>query len=178
MPMILQGSRLVLRPPEAADAEELAAINGDPGTMRHFAKAMDRAESDAWLARITAHHAEHGFGFWSVVRRDAPGLVGLVGLMRVGFEARFTPAVEIGWRIAPGHQRRGYAEEAARLSLEAGFGPLGLDEIVAWTIPPNEPSWRLMDKLGMVADGDFDHPRLPEGHPKRRHLLYRIARPA
>jgi hypothetical protein len=35
-----------------------------------------------------------------------------------------------------------------------------------------------MDKLGMVADGDFDHPRLPEGHPKRRHLLYRIARPA
>jgi len=176
--MILQGPRLLLRPPVAEDAAELAAINGDPEAMRHFAQAMDRAESDAWLARIMAHHAAHGFGFWSVVRRDAPGLVGLVGLMHVGFEARFTPAVEIGWRIAPRHQRRGYAQEAAGLAIEAGFGPLAIEEIVAWTIPPNEPSWQLMRKLGMAPDGEFDHPRLPEGHPKRRHLLYRIARPA
>lgn len=176
--MILQGPRLVLRPPVPGDAAELAAINGDAGVMRHFAKAMDRAESGAWLARIMAHHARNGFGFWSVVRRDAPGLVGLVGLMRVGFEARFTPAVEIGWRIAPGHQRQGYAGEATRLALAAAFGPLGLGEVVAWTIPPNEASWRLMEKLGMAPDGEFDHPGLPEGHPKRRHLLYRIARPA
>lgn len=175
--MILQGERLILRPPEPADAAELAAINGDPETMRHFPAPLTRAESDAFLARLIAHHAEHGFGFWSVKRRDAPGLVGLVGLMRVGFEARFAPAVEIGWRIAPGHQRRGYAEEAARLALAAGFGPLGLPEILAWTILPNEASWRLMQKLGMAPDGDFEHPRLPEGHPMRRHLLYRIARP-
>lgn len=176
--MILQGPRLVLRPPVVEDAAELAAINGDPVTMQHFAKPMDRAESDAWLARIMAHHGEHGFGFWSVVRRDAAALVGIVGLAHVGFEARFTPAVEIGWRIAPAHQRRGYAEEAARLGLAAGFGPLDLREIVAWTIRPNAPSWRLMEKLGMRQDGEFEHPRLPKGHPKRRHLLYRIARPA
>jgi RimJ/RimL family protein N-acetyltransferase len=175
--MILQGPRLVLRPPEPSDAAELAAINGDPEVMRHFAAAMNRAESDAWLARLIAHHAEHGFGFWSVLRQDAPGLVGIVGLMRVGFEARFTPAVEIGWRTARAHQRRGYAEEASRLALAAGFGPLGLEEIVAWTIPVNEASWRMMEKLGMSPDGDFEHPRLPEGHPMRRHLLYRIARP-
>ncbi|MBS7812148.1 GNAT family N-acetyltransferase [Roseococcus pinisoli] len=175
--MILRSERLTLRPPEPADAEELAAINGDPGVMRHFPGTLTRAESDAFLGRLIAHHAEHGFGFWSVERREAPRLVGLVGLMRVGFEARFTPAVEVGWRIAPGHQRRGYAEEAARLAIEAGLGPLGLPEIFAWTIPPNEASWRLMEKLGMAPDGEFEHPRLPEGHPMRRHLLYRIARP-
>lgn len=176
--MILQGPRLVLRPPVPEDAAELAAINGDPEVMRHFAKTMDRAESDAWLGRIIARHAEYGFGFWSVIRRDAPGLVGLIGLTRVSFEERFTPAVEIGWRVATGHQRQGHAEEAARLSLEAGFGLLGLGEIVAYTPPSNVPSWRLMEKLGMSPDGEFDHPQLPEGHPKRRHLLYRIARPA
>jgi ribosomal-protein-alanine N-acetyltransferase len=174
--MILQGQRLTLRPPVAEDAAELAVINGDPVAMQHFAAPMDRAESDAWLARIMAHHAAYGFGFWSVVRRDVPGLVGLVGLMHAGFEARVTPAVEIGWRIAPGHQRQGYAEEAARLALGHGFGPLGLAEVLAWTIPANEPSWRLMEKLGMAPDGEFDHPRLPAGHPKRRHLLYRISR--
>ena len=102
--------------------------------------------------------------------------MGLVGLLRVAFAAHFTPAVEIGWRIAAAHQRQGYAEEAARIALAAGFGPLRLPEIVAWTIPANEPSWRLMEKLGLRADGLFEEPRIPEGHSKRVQRLYRITR--
>ena len=84
--------------------------------------------------------------------------------------------VEIGWRLARDHLRKGYAEEAARLSLAFGFGRLALSEIVAFTLPGNEPSWRLMEKLGMRPDGRFDHPRLGPDHPMREHLLYRIAR--
>ncbi|WP_424812668.1 GNAT family N-acetyltransferase [Roseococcus sp. YIM B11640] len=173
--MFLTGKRLFLRPPVAEDAAALAAINGDAEVMRHFVTPQTREESDAMLARIMAHHAEHGFGFWTVERKGQPGLIGLVGLSHVGFEAGFTPAVEIGWRIAPAHQRQGYAEEAARMALAAGFGPLGLREIVAWTIPANETSWRLMERLGMAQDGEFEHPKVPEGHPKRRHVLYRIS---
>ena len=174
--MTLLGPRLMLRPLTEADAEEFAAINGDATVMRHFAKPLDFAESEAFRARIARHFAEHGFGFWGIFRHDAPGLVGLVGLLHIPWQARFTPAVEIGWRIAPGHQRRGYAEEAARIALAQGFGALGLAEIVAFTIPANEPSWRLMEKLGMAADGVFQHPSLPEGHPMREHRLYRLRR--
>ena len=177
-PMTIEGPRLRLRPWREEDRDPLAAINTDPVAMRHFAWPMSRAESDAWMDRLQAHIAAHGWGFWCVERRDAPGCIGAVGLLHVTFPAAFTPAVEIGWRIAPALQRRGYAEEAARLALAAGFGPLGLAEIVAFTRAVNEPSWRLMEKLGMVRGEHFEHPRLPEGHPARPHILYRLTRAA
>ena len=46
----------------------------------------------------------------------------------------------------------------------------------AGPLPQNLPSRRVMEKLGMRHDprNDFDHPRLAEGHPLRRHVLYRI----
>ncbi|WP_431305725.1 GNAT family N-acetyltransferase [Sediminicoccus sp. BL-A-41-H5] len=174
MPAILHTERLILRPPTEADGPELAAINGDAAVMRHFPSALDLAASEAFRERIGRHFAEHGYGFWAVERRDAPGVVGLVGLLNIPWTAWFTPAVEIGWRIAVAHQRRGYAEEAARAALAFGFGTLRLPEIVAFTIPANEPSWRLMDRLSMARAGEFDHPNLAEGHPMRRHLLYRF----
>jgi RimJ/RimL family protein N-acetyltransferase len=103
-------------------------------------------------------------------------MVGVVGIQPIAWEADFTPGTEIGWRIAPRFQRMGLAEEAARLALAHGFGPAGLDRIHAWTPPANEPSWRLMEKLGMRRVKLFDHPRVPEGHPLRPHLLYVIER--
>lgn len=174
--MILQGPRLLLRPLGEADAAEFAAMNGDAEVMRHFPKPLSFAESETFRLRIARHFEEHGFGFWGVFRRDAPGLVGLVGLLNIPWSARFTPAVEIGWRIAPAHQRQGFAEEAARMALAHGFGQLGLAEIVAFTLPANQPSWRLMEKLGMAPDGRFAHPSLPDGHPMQEHLLYRLRR--
>jgi ribosomal-protein-alanine N-acetyltransferase len=117
----------------------------------------------------------HGWGFWVVEERGGASFVGVVGLMTIPWEARFTPAVEIGWRITPAFRRRGYAEEAARAALDFAFGTLGLPEVVAFTVPGNEASWRLMERLGMRQDGEFDHPRLAAGHPLRRHLLYRLA---
>jgi ribosomal-protein-alanine N-acetyltransferase len=174
--MILEGPRLLLRPLTDADAAAFAELNGDPEVMRHFLKPLTFPESEAFRARIAAHDAAHGFGFRGVFRRGEPGLVGMVGLLHVAFAAHFTPNVEISWRIAAAQQRQGFAEEAARLCLAHGFGALGLSEIVAWTIPDNAPSWRLMEKLGMRFDGTFEEPRIPEGHPKRAQRLYRLAR--
>lgn len=175
-PVTLLGPRVTLRPwrlPE--DLEPLFAINGDPAAMRFFPKTLTREESDDWARRMAAHLQEHGFGFWAV-ELPGEGLVGAVGLYNVAFEAPFTPAVEIGWRVATRLHRQGIAEEAARLALAHGFGPLGLPRIVAFTALPNEPSWRLMEKLGMRREMFFDHPRVPEGHRLRQHVLYVIER--
>jgi RimJ/RimL family protein N-acetyltransferase len=173
----LHSERLTLRPWRPADLDALFAINGDPDSMRHFAGVMTRAESDAWAERMQTHLEAHGWGFWAVEERGGAPFVGVVGLMNIPWQARFTPAVEIGWRIAPAFRRRGYAEEAARAALGFAFGTLGLAEVVAFTVPANATSWRLMERLGMRPDGEFDHPRLPQGHELRRHLLFRLAAP-
>ncbi|WP_372618439.1 GNAT family N-acetyltransferase [Falsiroseomonas sp.] len=175
-PVTLHGPRVTLRPwrlPE--DLDPLFAINGDPAAMRFFPNVHDRAESDAWGQRIAAAFGDRGYGFW-VLDLPGEGMVGVVGLQPVFFEAPFTPAVEIGWRIATRMQRRGLAEEAARIALAHGFGPAGLERIVAFTPPANEPSWRLMEKLGMHRQGSFGHPRLPDGHALKTHLLYALDR--
>jgi RimJ/RimL family protein N-acetyltransferase len=175
-PVTLTGPRVTLRPwrlPE--DLEPLFAINGDPEVMRYFQNTHDRAESDAWGRRIAENFGDRSYGFW-VLDLPEEGMVGVVGLQPVAFDAPFTPAVEIGWRIATRMQRRGLAEEAARIALAHAFGPAGLPRVVAFTPPANEPSWRLMEKLGMRREGTFEHPRLPDGHALRLHLLYAVER--
>jgi ribosomal-protein-alanine N-acetyltransferase len=115
------------------------------------------------------------------VERVADGvLLGFTGLARPSFEAPFTPAVEIGWRLAAHAWGQGYATEAARAALAFGFATVGLEEIVSFTVPANERSRRVMERIGMTHDprDDFDHPKLPPGHPLRRHVLYRLPRRA
>lgn len=177
-PITLHGPRLILRPwrlPE--DCAPLFELNGDPAVMRHFPKVLDRAESDAWAERLAAHGATHGWTFWPVEVPGVAPLAGVVGLLNVSFAAPFTPAVEIGWRFATRFQGRGYAAEAARLALDFGFGTLGLERIVAFTPHENEPSWRLMERLGMRRDADFGHPRVAPEHRLHVHRLYVLDRP-
>jgi RimJ/RimL family protein N-acetyltransferase len=176
----LRTPRLCLRRWRATDAAPFAAMNADPRVMEHFPTVLSRAQSDALLARITAHLEEHGFGLWAVEIPGVAPLVGFVGLSRPQFQAHFTPCVEIGWRLAAEHWGRGYASEAAAVALGFGFERLGLPEIVSFTVPGNLRSRRVMERLGMTHDptDDFDHPILPEGHPLRRHVLYRRKRSA
>ena len=174
--MVLDGPRTRLRPWREDDADAFAALNADPEVMRHFAAPLSRAESDGMFARVRAHEARHGFCFWAAEHRDRACLIGFCGLQHVAFQARFTPAVEIGWRLAPPFWGRGFAREAAELALGAAFGPLALDEVVAFTVVGNRPSWGLMRRLGLRPDVVFEHPRLPEGHSLRPHLLYRLPR--
>jgi RimJ/RimL family protein N-acetyltransferase len=176
----LQTPRLVLTEPREDDRDAFAAMNADPRVMRFFPATMTRAESDAMLDRIRTGLATHGFGFWFVRRREDPRLLGFVGLAMPTFEAPFMPCVEIGWRLVVDAWGQGYATEAAHEALRCGFEEHGLREIVSFTALVNEPSWKVMQRLGMTRDAneDFDHPRVPEGHALRRHVLYRLPRPA
>lgn len=171
---MIKTSRLLLRSWREEDLAGLAAMNADPRVMEFFPSPLTREESVVFLGRLNAHIAAHGFGFWAV---EEQGLfAGFIGLARPSFEAHFTPCVEIGWRLQTACWGRGLATEGARAALAYGFGELGLDEIVAYTVPANQRSRRVMEKIGMsrAERDDFDHPRMAEGHPLRRHVLYRI----
>lgn len=179
MPSItLHTPRLLLRPWRVDDVDAFATMFADPEVMEFLGPTQDRAAIDAIVGRIQEHFAAHGFGWWAA---EAPGIapfIGFIGLAHVNFDAPFTPAVEIGWRLARAWWGRGYATEGARAALDAGFTQLGLDEIVSLAVPANARSRRVMERIGMTRDpaDDFDHPRLPEGHALRRHALYRIGR--
>ena len=109
--------------------------------------------------------------------RASGAFVGVAGLAPVRFEAHFTPAVEIGWRLARAAWGRGYATEAARATVAFAFDELGLEEVVALAVPANARSRAVMDRLGMTHDpaDDFDLPELPADSPLRRHVLYRLS---
>lgn len=176
---MLTTPRLLLRRWTEADFEPFAAMNADPRVMEYFSSSvLSRERSEAFFLAIQEHFDRYGFGFWAIERRGQPGLIGFTGLSHVTFEAPFTPAVEIGWRIAAEHWGNGFAPEAAMASLRFAFESLGLDQVIAFTAVDNRKSRRVMEKIGMLRDpaGDFDHPRVEPGHPLRRHVLYR-ARP-
>ncbi|HZU88887.1 MAG TPA: GNAT family N-acetyltransferase [Stellaceae bacterium] len=178
MAIFLRTPRLVLREWRDTDREPFAAICADPAVMERLLPFPNRAASDAWIARAQAHCAEHGFCQWAVEIPGEAGLIGAIGLNWVPYRTAFTPAVEAGWRLAHAYWGQGYAFEAARAAIDDGFGRIALDEIVAYTVPDNRRSRSLMERLGMSRDPseDFDHPACPEGHPLRRHVLYRLRR--
>jgi RimJ/RimL family protein N-acetyltransferase len=178
-PPTIRTSRLRLRLWRDEDLPAFAALNADPTVMEFFPKPLDRAESDALAARIRGHFARHGFAQWAVEVPGVADFIGFVGLSVPSFEAHFTPCIEIGWRLAAEHWGRGYATEAARAALDFGFRQLDLEEIVSFTVPANRRSRAVMERIGMTRTptDDFDHPALPEGHPLRRHVLYRARCP-
>ena len=171
-PVSLRTARLLLRPWRDEDTTASEKLSADPVVMEYL---MPRP---GWAARVRAHWREHGFGQWVVEIPGEASFIGVVGLSTVAYEAAFTPAVEIAWRLGRAYWGRGYATEAARAALDYGFAELRLAEIVATTVPANLRSRRVMEKLGMtrVPEDDFDHPRVPEG-PLRRCVLYRLRRP-
>lgn len=173
----IETPRLRLRTWIAEDLEPLAAMCADPRVMEFFPALLSREETEAMWARIHSHFADHGFGPWAMeVDGEFAGSLGLKWISR--FETHFTPCVELGYRMRPEFWGRGLATEGGRAALRYGFEQLGLDEIVAYTLPVNRRSRRVMEKLGLVFSEEFDYPLLPEAHPMRRQVLYRIKRTA
>ena len=170
---MIETPRLILRPWREADRAPFAAMGADPEVMAHFPALLSRDESDAMVDRIGLMMADQGFGFWAVERRDSGDFIGFCGLNRVNFACPVTDEVEIGWRLTRTAWGQGFAREAALACLDWGFGH-GLTRIVSFTVPANVRSWGLMERLGMCrrADLDFDHPRVADGSPLKRHVVY------
>lgn len=165
----MRGWRLEDRPP-------FAVMNADPEVMAHFPATLSRAESDALVDRIDDAFARHGFSLWALEIAATGDFIGFTGLIMQTFEAHFTPAVEVGWRLARTAWGHGYASEAARAALAYGFDRAYLDEIVSMTTVTNTRSQAVMRRIGMTRDpaDDFDFPTAPADSPLRPHVLYRL----
>ncbi len=172
----IETARLILRPWQESDLAPFAKLNADPWVMEFFTNVKTLEASTKEYLILKEGCEKYGWGFWAVVLKESDQFIGTIGIKHIPFEAHFTPAVEIGWRIDRDFWGNGYATEGALASLKFGFENLNLDEIVAITVPANIRSQNVMKKIGMKNDpiDNFDHPMLPEGHKYRRHVLYRI----
>lgn len=172
----LKTKRLILRPWREEDLKPFAKLNADTRVMECLLGPLSQQQSDDLASKIQTKMKEQGWGLWAVEVPGVAGFIGEIGLAHVDFSAPFTPAVEISWRLAHEYWGHGYATEGATAALEFGFQHLKLDEIVAFTVGANSRSRHVMEKLGMHHDpkDDFDHPKLPEEHRLRRHVLYRL----
>ena len=173
---MLTTERLLLRQWQENDRAPFAAMNADPDVMRYFPATRTRVESDETYDRLHKHIAEHGFGFWAAELRESGKFVGFIGMQHVTPDMQCAPAVEIGWRLDKSVWGQGLAPEGARACLAYAFSKLGLDEVVSFTNVANQPSMRVMEKIGMTRDfdGDFDHPAIEDGSPIKPHVFYRI----
>jgi RimJ/RimL family protein N-acetyltransferase len=178
-------------------------MNADPRVMEFFPSTLAPAESDALADRIESHFVTHGFGGFAAELRSTGAFIGFIGLAVPNFNAAIlqppsarpdqsppqvlnpqipNPQIpshqifEIGWRLAHSAWGQGLATESARAVTRYAFETLNLPSLVSFTVPANLRSRRVMEKIGMVHDpaADFLHPNMPEGHPLRPHVLYRI----
>lgn len=178
---ILKTKRLILRPWREEDLEPFAQLNADPKVREYFPSVLSKEESDQSAKKMQAKIEEKGWGFWAVSAPGVADFIGFIGLDNVDkstFPVPFAPAVEIGWRLGFKYWGRGFATKGAMASLKYGFEVLNLDEIVSFAAVQNMRSRAVMERIGMKRnpDDDFDNPKLAQGHPLQRHVLYRIKR--
>jgi RimJ/RimL family protein N-acetyltransferase len=176
---VIETERLILRAFRDEDREAFAAINADPRVADWLGGVRDRAASDDLVDRINANIARLGYDFWAAERKADGAVIGMIGL-RMELHDPPAPCVEMGWRLAVEAQGQGLATEGARAALGWGFANLDADEILAWTADSNVASQAVMRRIGMTPDPsrDFDHPRLAEDHPLRRHVVFAARRGA
>ena len=142
----------------------LRAFDTDPDVMATLGGL--RSENETWeqLRANLEHWEREGFGPWVFRDRETGEVRGTAALRRVRIEGR--DEVEVGYRVAAAWWGRGIATEMASRLVGLAREPLGLAEIVAFTLPHNVASRRVMEKAGFRYERDIEWARLP-------HVLYR-----
>jgi RimJ/RimL family protein N-acetyltransferase len=177
---VAETERLILRTWDLADRAEYARHLNTPAVTRHLGGVQSEEDLAAAFERLDRCQRESGHSFWVVERKSDGALLGFCGLKVADVPG--TPPhgeIEIGWRLREDAWGQGYAKEAAEAALEWAWANLGAERVVAFTIPSNQQSRRLMERLGMIwrPDLDFAHPAFATGHPLRQHVTYVAERP-
>ncbi|MFZ2486302.1 MAG: GNAT family N-acetyltransferase [Candidatus Rickettsiella isopodorum] len=176
--IILKTKRLILRTWKEQDLDPMLAVNQDPLVCEFLPKIGNRVATKTLIRRFMNHYKKYGFTAYAIELKSNDEFIGFVGLLVTSFEAHFTPAVEIAWRLDSKCWGQGYATEAAKAIIDFAFTTLKLEEVVSFTVENNIRSRRVMEKIGMHHNphDDFNHPKLSKNSPLCRHVLYRLSR--
>lgn len=169
----IETERLILRSWKPEDLPLFVAMNKDGQVMRYFPAILNDEETMAFYKRVQDEFNKKGWGLFAVEIKCTGEFIGYVGLHEIGFDADFTPGVEIGWRLAAAYHNQGYATEAAKAVLNLAKDA-GIERLFSFTAKINARSERVMQKIGMGKAGEFNHPKLSNNSPLSIHVLYKI----
>jgi len=162
MSYTIQTPRLGLRNWAMEDLERMTAINQNPEVMKFFPSMPDRDATMAFIKKMQAQFAKTQYCYFATELLATKTFIGFIGLMYQDYEAKFTPCVDIGWRLAPNAWGKGYATEGAKACLKYAFEVLHLSTIYSVAPVLNIPSISVMKKIGMKQLYTFDHPKLSD----------------
>jgi 3-dehydroquinate dehydratase/shikimate dehydrogenase len=147
LPLEIETRRLRLRPWRVDDLDTLARWNADPLVMAHMGRPpMTRSETEAQFERHVRHWEQHGFGIWAAEHKSSAAVVGRIGL---SFHTEWPDDPEVGWMIDPDYWGQGFATEGGAATIRYGFEEVGAARVVSICTPENDPSRRVMQKLGL-----------------------------
>jgi RimJ/RimL family protein N-acetyltransferase len=160
----IQTERVLLRRWRAEDEPQMARINRHPEVGRFLNRPVDEPAVAAFYGLMTGHWETHGFGPWALESLEPASRGQFLGFAGLAFPPPFLaaagPGPELGWRLDPGHWRRGLATEAAAAARDDAFGRLARPELISIIHPANLRSQRVAAKLGMTRARQIDNPAL------------------
>jgi len=144
--MIIETERLILREIDPQrDFDAWAKSMADESTVRYLGTPpMSRAEAWRNMAHVIGHWSIRGYGFFSLEHKETGEWIGRVG----PWNPEGWPGREIGWTISPDHLRKGYASEAARVSIDYAYKTLGWSQLIHVIMDGNEASVAVARKIG------------------------------
>ncbi|EEF26001.1 N-acetyltransferase, putative [Ricinus communis] len=149
---VLTTTRLQLQPFDDHHYDGLRALNTNPEVMRHITGRPETAEeTTALIARVKSAWATLGYAWWALIDSESGRLIGSGCIQNI--ERNPANPLEIGWRLAPDAQGKGYATEAAQAMANFAFDTLKTKELVAVCHPDNTGSEKVMQRLGMTYRG-------------------------
>ena len=161
----LRTARLLLTRIGSDDFAELCHMHRDPGVMATLGGVRSDEVSADILTQLMAHWETHGFGYWMAHDVETGAFVGRGGLRRVVVGGG--DEIEVGYALMPQYWHRGLATELARECARIGFTQLGQQDLVAFTLPTNQASRGVMQRVGFLYERDVIWAGMP-------HVLYRL----
>ena len=153
----IETDRLLLRPETLADCDDIYRINTDPDVMRYIGDgsilSLSRDELYERLGQLLPKRVNDDYGLAAVVLKETKQYIGACWLKH----DHFCDGIELGYRYMKDVWGNGYATEAARSVLQAGFQLPQLEKVFVRTHPDNHASIRVIEKLGFkYVDGKYD----------------------
>jgi len=144
-------NRLWLEPFAMDQTEDLHRLNSDPEVMHFLGGPETLAQTKSGIKRVQSRWDALGYSWWSLIEKDTGSLVGSACLQNI--ENVPGAELEIGWRLLPEAQGKGYATEAGQAAIDFAFEVIAIDHIIATADPRNTPSLNVMERLGLTYRG-------------------------